>query len=142
VVVSPSVAKRGATGLEYFVGVSSETAGAGGLCLQVMTIPPASRATAHYHDGHESAAYVLRGEVVVWFGDRLERHVVARAGEFAYIPAGVPHLPANYGAEPAEAVLARTDPNAQESVVPLPELDSLPHLDAPPARTSGAISSR
>jgi uncharacterized RmlC-like cupin family protein len=133
VVVSPRAGHLGATGLEYFAGISSETAGAAGLCLQLVTIPPATRSTAHYHDGHESAAYVLRGEVVVWFGNDLERHVIVREGEFAYIPAGVPHLPANYGKEPAEAVLARTDPNAQESVIAVPELDELPHLASPPA---------
>src|SRR3712207_8935440 len=41
-----------------------------------------------------------------------------QAGDFLYIPAGVPHLPANASqTEPCTAVLARTDPNEQESVV-------------------------
>lgn len=49
-----------------------------------------------------------------------------RAGDFVYIPAGVPHLPGNPSAtEPAVAVVARTDPNEQESVVLLPELDAV-----------------
>jgi uncharacterized RmlC-like cupin family protein len=30
--------------------------------------------------------------------------------------------------ESAEAIVARTDPHAQESVVALPHLDDLPHL--------------
>lgn len=30
--------------------------------------------------------------------------------------------------EPLMAVLARTDPNEQESALPLPEVDALPHL--------------
>jgi uncharacterized RmlC-like cupin family protein len=52
------------------------------------------------------------------------------AGEFIYIPAGVPHLPVNPSrTEPVTAVIARTDPNEQESVVLLPELDAL----VPPA---------
>jgi uncharacterized RmlC-like cupin family protein len=42
-----------------------------------------------------------------------------------YIPAGVPHLPANLSTEPVTAVIARTDTNEQESVVLLPELDHL-----------------
>ncbi len=42
-----------------------------------------------------------------------------------YIPAGMPHLPINRGPEEAIAVIARTDPNEQESVVLLPELDAL-----------------
>ena len=56
---------------------------------------------------------------------RLERH----AGDFVYIPAGTPHLPVNASeSEPCVALVARTDPNEQESVVLLAELDSLPHL--------------
>ena len=48
------------------------------------------------------------------------------AGDFFYIPAGVPHLPYNPSADEAcIAVIARTDPNEQESVVLLPELDAL-----------------
>jgi uncharacterized RmlC-like cupin family protein len=122
-----------ATGLDYVVGISEATAGARGLCLQLVTIPPGARANAHLHDEHESAAYVLSGEVVTWFGDGLAEHVVAREGDFVYIPSGVPHLPVNYGSTPATALVARTDPREQESVRALPELDGLPHLAAAPA---------
>jgi uncharacterized RmlC-like cupin family protein len=50
---------------------------------------------------------------------------VVKAGDLFYIPAGVPHLPANLSDQPASAVIARTDPNEQESVVLLPHLDEL-----------------
>ena len=50
---------------------------------------------------------------------------MVRAGEIFYIPAGVPHLPANLSDEPAVAVIARTDPHEQESVVLLPELEGV-----------------
>jgi uncharacterized RmlC-like cupin family protein len=52
----------------------------------------------------------------MWYGDDLAQHMVVRAGEFLYIPAGVPHLPYNPYAQEAVAILARTDPNEQESV--------------------------
>jgi uncharacterized RmlC-like cupin family protein len=59
-------------------------------------------------------------------GERLEHRLVARPGDFLYIPSGVPHLVANASdAEPAVAVLARTDPNEQESVTELPWLDAI-----------------
>ena len=52
--------------------------------------------------------------------------MVDGAGDFVYIPANVPHLPYNLsGSEPATAVVARTDPNEQESVVLLPELEAI-----------------
>jgi uncharacterized RmlC-like cupin family protein len=37
-----------------------------------------------------------------------------RAGDFMYIPPGIPHLPVNPSAtHEARAVIARTDPNEQ-----------------------------
>jgi uncharacterized RmlC-like cupin family protein len=117
---------EGSTGLTYAAGISSTTAGAAGLCLQLASLPPGARARAHRHDGHESAAYVVEGEMVMWFGDRLEHRLVARPGDFVYIPSGVPHLVTNGSdTERAVAVLARTDPHEQESVTELPELDGI-----------------
>ncbi len=46
-------------------------------------------------------------------------------GDFLYIPADCPHLPINTGNVEAFAVLARTDPNEQESVVLLPSLEAV-----------------
>ena len=40
-----------------------------------------------------------------------------QAGDFVYIPAGIPHQPYNPTELFIRAVLARTDPNEQESVV-------------------------
>jgi uncharacterized RmlC-like cupin family protein len=51
---------------------------------------------------------------------------MVRPGEFLYIPADMPHLPYNPGAtENCVAVIARTAPNEQESVVLMPELDGI-----------------
>ena len=129
VLVQPGEAAEGRTGVTYAAGISATTAGASGLCLQLASLPPGARARAHRHDDHESAAYVIDGEMVMWFGEQLEDKLVARAGDFIYIPNGVPHLVINGShSEPAMAVLARTDPNEQEDVTELPELDALEHL--------------
>src|SRR5918997_4246789 len=117
VLVPAGEATQGRTGVTYAAGVSSASAAATGLCLQLASLPPGGRARAHQHDEHESAAYVLQGEMVLWFGERLEQKLVARPGDFLYIPSGVPHLVKNGSdTEPAVAVLARTDPNEQEDV--------------------------
>ena len=63
-------------------------------------------------------------EVELWTGEQLEHREVARAGDYLYIPAGVPHVAINRGETPAVFVGARTDPNEQESVVMRPELDA------------------
>lgn len=117
---------RGRQGLSYFEGVSAQSAGARGLCMNLLSIPPGGRARAHLHAHHESAVYVISGEAEMWWGEGLREHMVIKAGDFVYIPAGVPHLPANRSqTEPCIGVIARTDPNEQESVVLLPELDGV-----------------
>ena len=123
-VIHSSESYAGKQGLEYFSGVSAQSVGAQGICMHLLTIPPGGRAKAHLHANHETAIYILQGISEMWYGEGLREHLTARAGEFVYIPAGVPHLPANPSAtETAIAVLARTDPNEQESVQLLPELD-------------------
>jgi len=118
----PFVGKQGFT---YAPAISAETVGATAIHMQLLTVPPGARAKAHKHERHETAIHVLSGEVGMWYGERLEHHMVNRAGDFVYIPADIPHLPYNLSqTEPAVAVVARTDPNEQESVVLLPELDA------------------
>jgi uncharacterized RmlC-like cupin family protein len=130
VLVRGGDAVEGSTGVTYAPGVSMRTTGSTGLCLELATLPAGARGRAHQHVGHESAAYVLEGEFVLWFGEQLAERIVAQAGDFIYIPARVPHLPANGSASaPAVAVLARTDPDEQESAVSRPDLDGLPHIE-------------
>ena len=64
--------------------------------------------------------------ITAFTGQQLEKHMVVPAGAFLYIPADMPHLPYNASdTEPCVAIIARTDPNEQESVVLLPELEPL-----------------
>ncbi|MBV1705162.1 MAG: cupin domain-containing protein [Hyphomicrobiales bacterium] len=126
---APFVGKQGFT---YMPAISAETAGASAIHLQLLTVPPGARAKAHKHAAHETAIYTLTGRVGLWWGERLENYMETAAGDFVYIPADMPHLPVNLSAtEAATAVIARTDPNEQESVVLLPELEKL--VGAPPA---------
>jgi uncharacterized RmlC-like cupin family protein len=116
----------GKQGLQYAVGISAESVGAQAIHMQLLTIPPGGRAYAHKHATHETAIYAISGESSVWHGQHLEHHTIVRPGDFFYIPADVPHLPYNPSAtDTIVAVIARTDPNEQESVVLLPELESI-----------------
>jgi uncharacterized RmlC-like cupin family protein len=124
-IVRPTGTYEGKQGFSYFEGIAKETVGSDAICMHLLTIPPGGRAKAHMHESHETAIYLISGEAHTWFGERLENHVVHGAGEMFYIPAGVPHLPMNLGDKPAVAVIARTDPHEQESVVLLPELEPL-----------------
>ena len=81
---------------------------------------------AHWIQAKWPDPYILSGEAGTWYGDRLEHHRIAKAGDFVYIASGVPHLPYNRSDdEELVAVIARTDPKEQESVVLMPELDLL-----------------
>jgi uncharacterized RmlC-like cupin family protein len=122
--VRPSNSYDGKQGLSYFEGIAAQTVGSSAICMHILTMQPGARAKAHLHESHETAIYVLSGEVHTWYGDNLDHHVMVKAGDLFYIPPGIPHLPANLSDEPASAVVARTDPNEQESVVLLPYLDA------------------
>jgi uncharacterized RmlC-like cupin family protein len=121
----------GKQGFTYFSGISAESAGSSAICMHLLTIPPGGRAKAHMHRSHETTIYQISGEGGFWHGDRLENYSACRPGDFIYIPAGVPHLPHNPSkAEPCVVVIARADPNEQESVILLPELEALAVLKA------------
>jgi uncharacterized RmlC-like cupin family protein len=97
-----------------------------GICMHLLTIPPGKRAKAHLHQDHETAIYMLQGKSAMWYGEKLEQHMDLEVGDFLYIPAGMPHLPYNPSeSESCTALIARTDPNEQESVLLLPELDAV-----------------
>ena len=127
-VIRPGAAYEGKQGPTYAAGVSAESAGSTGIWLGTITITiaPGARTKAHVHEHHETAIHVLSGDVEMWLGPDLSTHQVIGAGDYLYIPAGVSHVAVNRSpTEPASAILARTDPNEQESVVLQPELDGL-----------------
>jgi uncharacterized RmlC-like cupin family protein len=117
VVVRSAQSYDGKQGVSLTSGVSNRTAGAKALCLHVVMIPPGTRGMPHVHEGHESAIYTVSGETEVWHGAGLVKRTVVRAGDFMYIPPGTPHLPVNRSDVMSIAVVARTDPEEQESVV-------------------------
>jgi uncharacterized RmlC-like cupin family protein len=124
-VVREGAAFRGKQGHVYRPAISAEAVGSKALHMQLLEIAPGERAHAHKHERHETAIHVLKGVSGCFWGDRLQHHAIVGAGEFVYIAADVPHLPYNRSdSEPVIAVIARTDPNEQESVVLLPELEA------------------
>jgi uncharacterized RmlC-like cupin family protein len=125
VILRPGDSYEGKQGISYDAGISAESVGAERLCMHLLEIPPAGRARAHLHENHETAIFVLGGDAEMWWGDELEEYATMGAGDLIYIPAGVPHLPGNRSTtEPCRAVVARTDPNEQESVVLRPDLEA------------------
>jgi len=108
---------RGKQGLDYFAGVSAQSAGATGICMHMVVIPPGAEAKPHYHENHETAIFQIEGSTSFRHGPNLEFVEVVNEGDYVYIPAGMPHQPFNPTDRIARALIARTDPNEQESVV-------------------------
>lgn len=103
--------------LPNYVGISQMTAGARGISMNIVVIPPAAKAQPHYHQGFETAIYLLKGEVQTFYGKNLSKSCTNQAGDFIFIPAGVPHQPVNLSPDTeAIALVARNDANEQESV--------------------------
>ncbi len=111
---------RPAAGLA--AGVTAESAGAKGLCLHLVMIPPGTRSMPRLHADRETAVYAVSGEAEVWHGAELVNRTLIRAGDFMYIPPGTAHVAVNRGEVTAIAVVARTGPADLEAgtVVELP----------------------
>jgi len=118
VTVRVTKATQSKQALPIFPGISASTAGAKGLSLLKVVIPPGGSAEAHVHKGYESAVYLLQGRVETRYGEGLKKSIVNIAGDFIFIPPDVPHQPFNLDeTEPAVAIVARNDPNEQEHVI-------------------------
>jgi uncharacterized RmlC-like cupin family protein len=104
--------------LPNFQGISADTAGSTKLCMHLVIIPPGGKASAHYHDGYETALYMtqrsrrnsLRSESGAFKQQRRRRFLVHPAECPA--PAGESE---QHGG--GHRLVARNDPNEQESVI-------------------------
>jgi len=119
VLVRPEAETTSRQRLPYFVGISGASAGATRLSMNMVVIPPGGAAEPHIHQGYETAIYILKGRVDTRYGDRLRQSQICEEGDFLFIAPDIPHQPLNLSqTEPAVAIVARNDPNEQESVVP------------------------
>ncbi len=116
--VRPDAAFTTKRNLNYFPGLSKNTAGTRNLSMMLVRIPPGGKAEPHYHDGFEAGIYILEGKVDNLFGEGLKESVVTEQGDFLFIPPGVPHQPVNLSdTEPALAIVSRNIASEQEPVV-------------------------
>lgn len=99
--------------------ISQTTAGAHNIYMGRFRVPPGTRSRPHYHEGCESALYMLSGSIRILWGDRLEQRLEVEPGDMLYVPPRVTHVVENVSdAEPAEYVVARDSPHEDAVVVP------------------------
>ncbi len=77
--------------LPNFEGISAASAGSKHLCMHIVVIPAGGKAVAHYHNGYETAIYILQGRAETKYGKNLEHSSINDAGDFLFIPPNVPH---------------------------------------------------
>jgi uncharacterized RmlC-like cupin family protein len=110
---------RNWNGITYMTGLSSGNVGARQLSMNLATIPPGGTAYAHIHDGFEVMLFILEGRVRHAYGEGLRRTIDNDAGDFIFIEPGVPHEVYNLSdSEPVVAVVARSDADEWERIVP------------------------
>ena len=125
VTVRVTEATKSKQGLPIFPGISGKTAGAKGLSMLKVVIPPGGSAEPHVHKRFETTIYLIQGRVETRYGEGLKKSVVNEAGDFIFIPPDVPHQPVNLSTtEPAIAIVARNDPEEQEHVVLYPQKEA------------------
>src|SRR5204862_3448597 len=106
-------------------GASAETGGALRVCMNVLPMRDGAGAKAHYHEGIETIAYLLSGECIVFYGDALEHHVTAHAGDQVFVPPDVPHAPCNKSGAPCPWIVVHASGRDPDGIVLLPELGLL-----------------
>ncbi len=107
--------------IRYRAGMSGKNVGSKHLSMNVATVPPGGVAYAHIHDGFELMLYIIAGRVRHDFGPGLVHTIENAAGDFIFIEPGVPHEVYNLSdTEPIVAVVARSDANEWDRIIPYP----------------------
>jgi uncharacterized RmlC-like cupin family protein len=102
--------------------ISQTTADAHNIYMGRFRVPAGARSRPHYHEGCESALYMLTGSIRILWGDRLEEQLVVEPGDMLYVPPRVTHVVENVSdTEPADYVVARDSPQEDAVVVPWAE---------------------
>jgi uncharacterized RmlC-like cupin family protein len=118
-VVKPGPDREVQRGVVGGAEISQTTAGAHNIYMAVFRVPPGASSRPHYHEGCESAVYMLAGRMRVRWGDRLEQEVTLEPRDLVYVPPRETHLLENVSdTEPAEYVVARDSPLEDAVIVP------------------------
>jgi uncharacterized RmlC-like cupin family protein len=102
--------------------ISQATAGASNIYMGVFRVPAGARSRPHYHEGCESAVFMLSGTLLVRWGDHLEQELTLEQGDLVYVPPRETHVLENLSqTDAAEYVVARDSPHEDAVVVPWAE---------------------
>ena len=102
--------------------VSQATTGAHNIYMARFRVPAGARSRPHYHEGCESALYMLSGAITIRFGEHLQEALSVEPGDMLYVPPRETHVVENVSdSEPADYVVARDSPTEDSVEVPWAE---------------------
>jgi uncharacterized RmlC-like cupin family protein len=125
VIVNPKAKRKNSAGanpdMERDIGVSHDTTGSANIYSAIVITVPGGKTDAHHHAECKTAIYVLKGQALYRFGEKLEHLVTAAAGDFVYIPAHAIHTEENLSeSEELHVLVTRNCPGPKTIVVPHP----------------------
>ena len=96
--------------------LTAETVGSLSIWLGLMALPPGARTRAHVHEHHETALYMMSGDVLE-LGPATTLSIATVSGpDFNYIPANVVQVAVNRGATAAVFMGLATSPQHRKAL--------------------------
>ncbi len=92
-------------------GIDGNTAGASKIWLGKVEAAANTMGPPHHHGEAETAAYVIKGRIGVYFGEDYKEYIEAGPGDFLFVPANFNHIEGNNYDEIAEVILSRGPDN-------------------------------
>jgi uncharacterized RmlC-like cupin family protein len=115
-------------GMNREVAISGSRTGSTHLWAGTNRIEPGASTGPHHHGALESIIYIVRGQALMRWGNRLEWITKAGPGDFLLVPPFVPHQELNASAtEELHCVIVRSA--TEEVVINLDELDIVENPD-------------
>ena len=100
-------------GMERRPGIDTQTVGASKIWLGHVTAVPNMMGPPHHHGEAETAAFVIKGRVRVYYGEDFKEMMEAGPGDYLFVPAHLPHIEGNPNDEPYEAIDCRSPDNIE-----------------------------
>jgi uncharacterized RmlC-like cupin family protein len=121
--------------------ISGRTVGAQQLWMGKAIAPAGKVSAVHHHAAGETAIYVLRGRVTLFFGEGLRERLEVQAGDYLFVPAWAIHAEGNLSGEDTEPVRWRSP--ATVTFLPSGRADRAGSpSDRPPSRRSQSSHDR
>ncbi|SRR6266498_4654841 len=128
------------TGGKPIRGITPESAGCREIHFEMFELAPgAEDGPVHIHE-HETSGYVLSGQLALLHGDGLENYEIAKAGDFVFVPPGVPHFIDNPSTEPMAVLLVRYVSENDSTAIILPEMERMRLLRKQQAGTAATAA--